>query len=163
MKETLPVLVPIITVMLGAILTFLFARRSARLQERLKLTTEAYLDFWKAVVEIAMAQKNADRDREKEGSCLLANAKGRICMYGTPEVVHELAEFWRHGGRIENPDAIARFVRVFYAMRRCAKNGRSAPAFQDLSQLLFSMDLKNDPLSAKAAVGDCADGAPHGP
>ena len=57
-------LIPIVAAFVAAILAFLFGRRAELSKHYSSLRTEAYVDFLRAVAEIAMYQRRGDSEKE---------------------------------------------------------------------------------------------------
>lgn len=85
--------IPVAGVLIGAALGYLSGRQ---LETRKQLTLQrgqAYADYLKA---LAMAAAGNDIAGAKQ---LAADAKARICIYGTPTVIRNLGEFDKAGAR----------------------------------------------------------------
>ncbi len=101
-------------VIVGASLQYLFTRLLEERKHRQSLQTEAYTDYIRVVAEA----RHIDLHTERASIfARLADAKSRICLYGSPEVIARLAEFERKGGLIGNDDQCQAFMRVIEAMR----------------------------------------------
>ena len=149
-STTIATFLPIVTACLGALLAFLFSKRSAIEQHKRELTSNAYLDLLKGCSKIAMAQKLGDDEGEREGTSTLMDAKARICLYGSPSVVASLATFWRGGASLDTPDRMARFANVLVQIGN--ESGRRALEFADVTQLLYSMDLSEKDIALSDSV-----------
>ncbi len=55
--------------------------------------------------------------KEEEVFARIADAKTRICLYGSQEVIMSLAKFERSGGVINNEEQREAFVALIQAMR----------------------------------------------
>ena len=101
-------------VIVGASLQYLFTRLLEERKHRQSLQTEAYTDYIRAVAEA----RHIDLYTERASIfARLADAKSRICLYGSPEVIARLAEFERKGGLIVNDEQRQAFMQVIEAMR----------------------------------------------
>ncbi len=122
---------------IGAFLT-LRVNRSKHLQE---LRSAAYVDFLRGLSKIAIARKDPIRDahslqEELNGVIMLADAKARIGIYGSGEVVRALARFVSHGSETVTPEGMDTLTEVCELMRKESVN--DGVPFDDLSRLLFS-------------------------
>jgi len=107
------------------------------------LKSRAYSDFLNATSQIAVAQRLGQTEIVKTELSKLADAKSRICIYGDAPVIHLMAKFLRNGGTLQTEREIVAFSQLCISfressiMRKCDIN----PA--DISQLLFSLDIKS--------------------
>ena len=107
---------PLLGVALGAGLQYFFSRSSEERKKLISLRTEAYIDYLVSVAKFAQAAKTNPNERYK----LLAeaaDAKTRICIYGSIKTVHLLATFERQGARLLSQDSIDTFMRLCLQMR----------------------------------------------
>jgi hypothetical protein len=116
-------------VIVGASLQYFFTRFLEERKHRQSLKTTAYTDYIRAVSEAAHI---ALHDERPAVLARLADAKTRICLYGSPEVVAALTEFEHLGGVIGNEQQRATFLKVVKAMR-----GDSHLQASHLEALLF--------------------------
>lgn len=113
----------------GAILTYLFTRSHEQEKHYRLLQTGAYADYLRGVAEAAHL------DLESDKAALfarIADAKTRICLFGSQEVIALLAEFEREGGVLGNPRQRTAFVRLVQGMR--LKQSRQ---ISDIEVILF--------------------------
>jgi hypothetical protein len=101
-------------VIVGAGLQYLFTRFLEERKHRQSLKTAAYTDYIRAVAEAAHI---ALQDQRPAIFARLADAKTRICLYGSPEVVTALAGFESQGGIIGNDQQREAFLKAVEAMR----------------------------------------------
>ena len=100
--------------MIGAGLQYAFARSQEKQKHYRSLETEAFADYLRAVADAAHLNLKSD---EAEVLARLADAKTRICLYGTHEVVTSLAAFEREGGVIGNRRQMELFLKLIQVMR----------------------------------------------
>jgi hypothetical protein len=105
-------------VVVGASLQYLFTRFLEERRHRQSLQTEAYTDYIQAVAESRHIDLHAER---ASVFARLADAKTRICLYGSPEVITRLAEFESKGGVIGDGQQREAFMHVIEAMRGKSK------------------------------------------
>jgi hypothetical protein len=89
------------------------------------------------------AQRQGKRDTVSDQLARLSDAKARICVYGDAEVISELAEFWRHGATLQTESEILAFTRICLKIRESLQVPGRKINSPDISQLLFSIDVKN--------------------
>lgn len=135
---------------IGAFLT-LRVNRSKHLQE---LRSAAYVDFLRGLVKVAIARKdplpNEHSFREElDGVMLLADAKARIGIYGSSEVVRSVAQFVSQGSQTFTQEGMDALTGVCGLMRK-ETNSKSVPV-DDLSRMLF-----NSPAPARGRSGSAS-------
>jgi hypothetical protein len=127
---------------IGAILTYFFTRSQEHEKHYRLLVTQAYSDYLRAVADAAHLNLQSN---EAEIFARLADAKTRICLYGSQEVVFLLAGFEREGGVIDSAQQRKAFVSLILAMRGNAKVRDS-----DLETVLFGERPHNNSLHRSA-------------
>src|ERR1051325_5677995 len=85
----------LVVAVVTATLTFLFTRRNEQEKQFRLLQATAYSDYLRGVADIAHLTIHSD---EAAILARLADAKTRVCLYGSPTVVALLAAFEREGG-----------------------------------------------------------------
>jgi hypothetical protein len=105
-------------IILGSVLTYLFTRSHENKKQLRMLQTEAYADYLRCVAEAAHI--NLQTDEANLFACA-ADAKTRICLYGSKDVITWLAKFESAGGIISNEKQRETFVRLVMAMRNDTK------------------------------------------
>jgi hypothetical protein len=140
MNEIVVAIIALAGVVIGGILQHLFSKNFNSEQRLKELETQAYIDFIKATAGINSAQKNNDKDKEVEYTLLMLDAKARICIYGKPEIITALADFWRKGAKIEKKEDMLNFLEVIEALRGVTGKEGEVQS-KDISQLIFGRDL----------------------
>ena len=132
----------LVGVIVGAFLQSYFNRRNQKDTRISEWRNTAYTDFLNSAALVATAQRHGKRDAVTEQLARLSDAKARICVYGDPAVIEELAEFWRHGATLQTESEMLAFTRVCLAIRKSA--GVPGKLYSpDISQLLFSVDVRD--------------------
>jgi hypothetical protein len=103
----------ILGIVIGVVLQYRFGRIQEERKHNRILQTEAYADYLKAVADAA----HLSLGKESEVHARTANAKARICLYGSPGVVEKLAQFERSGGAIITEEQHVDFIKLVQAMR----------------------------------------------
>jgi hypothetical protein len=135
MQAVLTAALPLVGVLVGAGLQYVFGRSlDIRRQVQASKAT-AYSDYLRAFATIATG------GRSKEALGQLADAKTRVCVYGSPKVISLLAEFER-GGAVsgENMPLVAALV---VAMREDVKAVAGVPSAEDLGLILFGPNWRS--------------------
>lgn len=132
-------LLPIIGVLLGASLQFVFSKKSESNKQRHMLKTKAYSDYLKAIAGIAVHQSSNDKILLVENRILLAEAKTRIVVYGASSVINRIAEFERASPVLDNPISQKKFMLIAMEIRK--EGLESSIDMNDISRLLIGLDL----------------------
>jgi len=106
----------------GATLQYLFSRYLEERKHNRLLQTQAYADYLRAVSDTRHLSLNV---REEDVLTRLADAKTRICLYGSKHVVELLAKFEQHGSVIGNEMQRCAFIALIAAMRGDSKVERA--------------------------------------
>ncbi|WP_186471957.1 hypothetical protein [Synechococcus sp. BMK-MC-1] len=122
-----------IGIVIGAILQYIITRHLSITKHHRDPRTKAYIDYLKAVCE----QSNVDiQNRDSLKSDLrikVADAKCRICLYGSRAAIQSFAEFEKAGANItRNPAKITEMVVI---MRNDSK--REKAASKDIESMLI--------------------------
>jgi hypothetical protein len=126
---------PLVGVVLGAGLQFLLSRAATREQHAATLRSQAYADYLRAVAASRHLRSDDDlRDANRDA----ADAKARIAVYGSSDVVNALSRFEESGAVLSNAAASRAFVSLVAAMR--LRSGRVSD--HDLEVLLFGAQSK---------------------
>ena len=124
-------LLPIMGVILGAALQHYFSRNlESRKQLALK-KSEAYVDYFRAVA--LLAQHAGD----KATLAMAADAKVRICMYGSPLVIKRLGDFERAGARTDSTQSEFILMALLKEMRKDTGASDSMIEQEELHRVLF--------------------------
>ena len=114
MNDAAVILLPLLGVIVGASLQFIFGRAA---QRRADLDTQralAYTDYLRAVAAAAHLRSDEDlRDAHRDA----ADAKARIAVFGSSTAVSALARFEREGAILSTSEGIAAFVSLVETMR----------------------------------------------
>ena len=118
---------------IGAALSYVYSRS---LEARKQLAAQralAYIDFFRAVAAVS-------QNRTQEQLALAADAKTRICISGSAQVVQRLAEFERSGANLSNTVSRSSLIKLVSAMRRDVVLSDAMLNHTDLSDILFGLD-----------------------
>ncbi len=108
-------------------------------KQRQSLRVAAYVDYLRGVTTTSQAQKRGDKPEEAKGNALMADAKARICVYGTDETVKALAEFSRVGAKLSTREGVDAFLSFCVEMRREMRGGDSPR--DDIARVLFNTTI----------------------
>lgn len=136
-------ILPLAGVVLGAILQFSLSRAATREQHLATLRCQAYADYLRAVAAAGHLRSDEDlRDAHRDA----ADAKARIAVYGSAEVIKALSSFEEAGAVITDGLGARAFVSLVSAMR---PGGRTVSS-HELELLLLG--LPNDALDPTRAT-----------
>jgi hypothetical protein len=129
----------ILGILAGATLQYFYGQRGEAWKAHRQLRSAAYLDLIKAVVGTA-AQRNVGGLDAVQIFSALADAKARICVYGSSAVIHAISEHLRRFHVLDSAESCVAFTGVLQAMRDDAGFTDHAND-ADLLRLLFGDDL----------------------
>lgn len=130
-------------VVIGALLQAFLTRRNQKANQLTELQNKSYADFLNAASKIAVAQRKNERKKVDSELANLADSKSRICVYGDSIVVQHLASFLRAGGTLQTEQEILAFTNLCVQIRKSIGMDDKSLLSEDISQLLFSVDVKN--------------------
>ncbi len=135
------VLLPIIGVVIGATLQYVFTRVLEERRHQQNLRTEAYVDFIRGFVGAHFAK---EKDKEQEFISLFSDATTRIGIYGGKEVLEAIANVKRVSanykkGDVSESEFIRSFIAIIQAMRE-ENLPKESVSDKDISQSLFGKD-----------------------
>lgn len=125
-------------VILGATLQYYFSRHLDGVRAHREARTKAYTDYLHCVSEHANPDQMKSADGHELGA-RTADAKCRICLYGSPEAIAAFAQFERLGATMRSQEQQAAFTRMIAVMRRdSTKPAKVSTA--DLQTVLLGVD-----------------------
>jgi hypothetical protein len=98
-------------VMIGASLQYYFGRTLEGRKQLALQRSQAYVDYFKVVALIAQ------HGPSKDSLALAADAKVRVCIYGSPLVIKQLSAFEATGAAIKSAGSAAIIMDLLRAMR----------------------------------------------
>lgn len=129
-----------IGIVIGASLQYFFSRHLDTLRAHREARTKAYTDYLRCVSE----QANPDQMHSSDGHELgarTADAKCRICLYGSSQVVAAFARFETLGATMNTPEQQAAFTRMVAIMRHDSR-GSGHVESSDLQVVLLGPDQR---------------------
>ena len=124
-------LLPLAGGIVGAFVqSFLHSRREQSNQQQ-TLKIKAYTDFLQA----AAALSGKDGSKHNEARTLLTDARLRILIYGSQEVISNIAIFDRTGSRANTPEGRNTFLPIISSMRSEDSKGKIKK--EDMLRILF--------------------------
>lgn len=110
-------LMSFIGVVVGAGLQYLFTRVLEDRRHHRDLRAQAYADYVRCASEVRHMLIQPLAPKERELLARLTDAKARVCLHGSGNVVLKLSEFERLGGRVTSDEQQDAFIEVLLAMR----------------------------------------------
>jgi hypothetical protein len=131
------VLGPVAGFLLG---TWIQARYNKELEARkhvAALSSTAFADYVKSIAQNKFAIQSEDLSAQLNALALQTDAKVRLCIYGSREVVEHLAALERTSLRLDDPTAKTAFITLCRILRG-SENPKTPPAKDDdISAILF--------------------------
>jgi hypothetical protein len=121
---------PLIGVVVGATMQYWLSRAAESRKQIQMLQSQCYVDYLRAVTK---AKHAVSADANRSAVSEMTDAKARMAVYGSADVIAALARFEEAGAVLESPKALKAFVAIVGAMR---KEDRSVQA-RDLELVLF--------------------------
>ena len=126
-------------VIIGAALQYLFTRHLDNQKHHRELRTKAYTDYLKCVAEHANIGKQRQSPEWRELATRTADAKCRICLYGSSSAVKAFAEFERLGATMNTPEQCTTFTCMVSIMRSDSAIGGGNVELKDLETVLLGV------------------------
>ncbi|MDO8684421.1 MAG: hypothetical protein Q7N50_13170 [Armatimonadota bacterium] len=117
----------LIGTLLGAVVNYWCTKKAEAWRNLENFRTQAYLDYMKTVANLANVKTNVKSEsisehereqREFELDAEQLDAKARVFLYGTLDVIHALAELQKTDLDLEKPENRAVFCQMLCGMRR---------------------------------------------
>lgn len=150
---TIITLLPIISALISALVAVcvslavvFLGRRTETLKLQQNLRTAAYVDFIRAVAELAILQRAPLQDeehlRQLDGAIVrVTDAKARIAIYGGKEAITALAKFLRGGRALDSPERRKAFTAICQRFRSDGRPKLDAVSNEDMHFLLFDSEM----------------------
>lgn len=135
-QNSLVLVLPVITLIVGALLNHFLSRASDTRRELSALKIQAYVDYLRCVAEAAHIKRN-DIVATSQLNARAADAKSRIAIYGSPEVIAALADFGRAGAHTADPAARTKLLKLYEVMRDERGHSSSQKDIGNLRAILF--------------------------
>ena len=124
-------------VVIGASLQYFFSRHLDSQKHQRELRTKAYTDYLNCVCELANFGKRQSQEG-RELSAKTADAKARICLYGSSSAVAAFATFERLGATMNTSEQRSAFTTMVAIMRTDSGNKRGVE-LKDLEAVLLGV------------------------
>ena len=124
----------------SALIQYYLGRQAEQNKKAVDIRAQAYLDLINAVSEIASSAKH-DEIRNLEQLQKLTQARSRVVLIGSDEVVKELHNFFMNYSVLNTDEAFNAFSRIVSAMRSDL-SGKNNVALNILSEALFDKNKK---------------------
>jgi hypothetical protein len=111
----------------GAALQYFFTRHLEDQKHYRGLRTQAYTDYLKSVCEQAQLIVQPQSKESREIFAKTADAKARICLYGSVRAVEAFAEFERLGATMRTKEHRRAFSKMVEIMRSDSGSAQGVP------------------------------------
>ncbi len=106
-----------ISLVVGATLQYLFTKHLEDRKHLRELRASAYADYFRCVADQAAPVVDGKSSIDGSLSARTADAKCRVCLYASPEVIAAFAQFERLGATMSTPEQKAAFSSMAGKMR----------------------------------------------
>lgn len=106
----------------GALLQYFFTRHLDLQRSRREARTKAYTDYLLCVSEHANTARHISLQEVRNLAAKTADAKCRICLYGSSSVIEAFAAFEKQGATMNTAEQRASFTHMVSIMRRDSTN-----------------------------------------
>lgn len=137
----LTTIVPIFGALIAAALGYVSGRLLETRKQLILQKGQAYADYLKALATAATDHKSST------AIVLAADAKTRVCIYGSPQVIKELSSFERAGAKIVDAESRRVVARLLVSMRDDMGVSGKPIEETDLHYVLFGPERKPTPTS----------------
>lgn len=110
-------------VIIGASLQYYFTRHIENQKHIRELRSNSYMDYLKCVCEQAQFRFKPNSKERMELFSRTADAKSRICLYGSKEAIDAFAQFERLGATMNTQEQMQTFTKMVSIMRTDSGNG----------------------------------------
>lgn len=138
MEELLKIITPILPIagiVVGAAIQSFYSRRAENKKQVLLSKTQAYVDYLECISESAQL-KSRDGKEINQLFAKAANAKSRICVYGSNDVISALAKFEDVGAAINSEENANVFIKLCAAMREDHLQEKNTASIKELESIL---------------------------
>jgi len=104
-------------VILGASLQYVFTRHIENQKHSRELKSKTYMDYLNSLAENSQHNYEIGSPEQKSNFSRTADAKARICLYGSKEVISAFSKFLELGGLYETPEQREAFTSMLVFMR----------------------------------------------
>lgn len=133
-------LLPLIGIIIGAFLQYYFSRHLENVRIQREARIQAYTDYLKSICELAFPNQGESTD----GSVInarIADAKCRICLYGSRKAITAFALFEERGASISTPEQYNAFISMVKIMRKDSVKSANV-SIDQLGLILFGLNYK---------------------
>lgn len=128
----------ILGLIVGATLQYVFTRHIENQRHIRDLRAKAYMDFLKAVCELANYQPKSNISKRAAIAERTADAKARICLYGSADVIQAYSKWEQLAPQMASEDQQTAFINMVKFMRRDSGGEIKVPN-RDLQNVLLGI------------------------
>lgn len=126
---------------IGAALQYLFTRHLDNQKHHRDLRTKAYTDYLRCVSDFANLAVQRQSQEARELGAKTADAKCRICLYGSASAIQAFAAFEKLGATMNTKEQCAAFTYMVSIMRHDSGGSGKAEA-SDLEAVLLGVQRR---------------------
>ena len=112
----------LVGIVLGAFIQFYFSKYLEQQRHRREIRTKAYTDYLNCVSDHANQRYDRQSSEGRALGARTADAKCRICLYGSSKAIETFAKFERLGATMNTDEQCDAFVNMVAAMRNDSIN-----------------------------------------
>ncbi len=135
-------LIGLVGVGASALIQYYLGRQNEQNKKAVDIRAQAYLDFINIVSEIASSAKHHEQ-RKLEQLQKLTQAKSRVVLIGSDEVVIETHSFFTQHEVLNSDESFKAFSRIVSAMRSDLR-GKNTLSINLLSESLFGKGVRHN-------------------
>ncbi|VVC85238.1 hypothetical protein [Sideroxydans sp. CL21] len=128
----------LIGIVAGGSLQYFFTRHLDSQKYHRDLRTKSYTDYLKSVCDLANLGIQPKSPEAREMFAKTADAKARICLYGSVAAIAAFAEFERLGATMNTAEQRATFTRMV-AIMRSDSGSKQDVVLKDLEAVLIGV------------------------
>jgi len=130
-------LISLFSVIVGVSLHYVYTRLIEKRKHSQSLQTETYVSYLRSVGEAEQLRSETDDGRKREILARAIEAKARMCVYGSTEVVDTLARFEGCGGDGLTPEKKELFLNFVSTVRSETNVGEPKLRAESIESILF--------------------------
>ena len=115
--KLLTAFVSFLGVIIGAFLQYFFTHHIENQRHIRDLRSKAYMDYLMTVSEIANYRPKENSKEWGDMRARIADAKSRICLYGSKKAIHAFSRFEELGAQLNTKDQLQSFTDMVGTMR----------------------------------------------
>jgi len=130
-------------VCIGAILQYIFTKYADERRHYRELKTKAYMDLIQGFSLLNSSILSKNEELQTSASRILTDAKMRIAIYGSKNVLRSLSKFWRFQEVGDSDGMRLSLINSINEMRREICSAWEGDLSKEVESMLFSLNASN--------------------